>query len=31
VFSDATEILHANMFDLYKWDIAPVSTSAVIQ
>lgn len=31
VFSDSTEAIHANMFTSYKWDIAPVTTSAVVE
>lgn len=30
-FSDSSEFVHNNMFGSYKWDIAPVSTSAVAQ
>lgn len=30
-FSDASVVLHSNMFDSYKWDITPVTTLAVIQ
>lgn len=30
-FSDSTEKTHADMFTTYKWDIAPVSTAAVIE
>lgn len=30
-FSDATEVTHPEMFNTYKWDIAPVSTSAVVE
>ncbi|MEI8091117.1 MAG: hypothetical protein WCG98_02470 [bacterium] len=30
-FSDATEVTHPEIFTTYKWDIAPVSTSAVVE
>jgi hypothetical protein len=31
IFSDSSETLHANMFGLYKWDIAPVATLVTLQ
>ena len=30
-FTDGTTLSHATMFNSYKWDIAPVSTNAVVQ
>ena len=30
-FTDGTTLLHADMFDSYKWDIAPVSTLITLQ
>ena len=31
IFPDATENFHSNIFTTFKWDIAPVSTSAVVE